>query len=312
MTGVDWDVVVIGRSFGGLSAALTLGRCRRSVLVIGTGGPRNAAVRHAHGLLTQDGGNPTELIAIAETQLDKYPSVAIIDGRVDTVAAVDSAAAVDTVAAAGRGGPGFRVTFDGRTVTASAVIVATGVNDDPPAIPGLAEHWGRGVYTCPFCDGFENQDTPLVVVGVPAWAPHTATMLLGWSSDVSVFVDGLEPDVAQRLRNAGIVVDSRSIRRVIGEGGRACGLELDDGSTLAIGAIFCAKLPIPNSALAVALGCGTDDFGLITVDAQRRTTVDGVWAVGDVTSMRHQMAFAIADGAAAAADCHMALTSRLA
>ena len=300
MADIDWDVVVIGRSFGGLSAALTLGRCRRSVLVIGTGGPRNAAVDHAHGLLTRDGTSPTELVAMAETQLEKYPSVALVDAHVDAVAPADR----DT------GGQAFRVTFEGRSVTASAIVLATGVNDDPPAIPGLAEHWGRGVYTCPFCDGFENQDTPLAVVGVPAWAPHTATMLLGWSSDVTVFVEGLEPEVTERLRGYGIVVDARSIARVTGEGGIATGIELDDGSTLAIGAIFCAKLPIPNSSLAIALGCSTDNFGLITVDAQKRTTVDGVWAVGDVTSMRHQMAFAIADGVAAAADCLMALQSR--
>ena len=300
MAGADWDVVVVGRSFGGLSAALTLGRCRRSVLVIGTGGPRNAAVHHAHGLLTRDGASPTELIAIAETELDKYPSIALVDGRVQTVATAKSDG----------GASEFQVTFDGRTVTASAIVLATGVNDDPPAIPGLAEYWGRGVYTCPFCDGFENQDTPLVVVGVPAWAPHTATLLLGWSNDVTVFVDGLEPDVIERLQVSGVVVDSRSIVRIMGEGDMASGLELDDGSTMAIGAIFCAKLLIPNSGLALALGCGTDDFGLITVDAQRRTTVDGVWAVGDVTGMRHQMAFAIADGAAAAADCAMSLPTR--
>jgi thioredoxin reductase len=288
----DLDVVVVGRSFAGLSAALTLGRVRRSVLVIGSGGPRNDAVLHAHGLLTRDGANPTDLVAAAEADLAKYPTVQLVDGRVDELS---------------RDGAGFRVSFDGRTSTAGKVILATGVNDDPPPIPGLAEHWGRGVFTCPFCDGFEHQDLPLAVVGDPAMAPHLAQLLTALSERVTVHASGLAPDVAAALGAAGVAVDPREVVRVVGDGSAVSGLELGDRSVEPTGAVFVAGMPHPNNQLALSLGCSVDELGYVTVDAAGGTDVDGVWAAGDLTTTRHQMTFAIAQGTSAAADCAKAL-----
>ena len=288
----DWDVVVVGRSFAGLSAALTLGRVRRSVLAIGSGGPRNEAVLHAHGLLTRDGTSPTELVAAAEADLAKYSSVQLVDGRVSDVR---------------RDAGAFKVTFDGRTSTAAQVVLATGVNDNPPPIPGLAEHWGRGVFTCPFCDGFEHQDLPLAVVGDPASAPHIAQLLTALSDRVTVHAAGMDADVVARLEAAGVVVDEREVVRVVGDGAVVTRLELGDGTVEPTGAVFVAGMPHPNSQLALLLGCAVDDLGFVTVDAMGRTDVDGVWAAGDVTTTRHQMSFAIAQGTSAAADCARAL-----
>jgi thioredoxin reductase len=288
----DWDVVVVGRSFAGLSAALTLGRVRRAVLVIGSGGPRNEAVLHAHGLLTRDGANPNDLVAAAEADLARYPSVELVDGRVSDLV---------------RDGAAFRVSFDGRTSSAATVILATGVNDDPPPIPGLAEHWGRGVFTCPFCDGFEHQDLRLAVVGDPAMAPHLARLLTAVSDQVTVHARGLAPDVAAGLAASGVGVDGREIVRVVGDGATVTGLEMGDGTVEPAGAVFVAGMPHPNSQLAVALGCSVDDLGYVTIDEAGRTDVAGVWAAGDVTTTRHQMSFAIAQGTSAAADCAKAL-----
>lgn len=291
-TPADWDVLVIGRSFAGLSAALTLARPRRSVLVVGQGGPRNASVRHAHGFLTRDGASPVEMVADAEAQLERYPTVDLVDDRVTSVERIDG---------------GFRATFGKRTTTATFVLIATGVNDDPPDIAGLADHWGRGVYTCPFCDGFEHQDLHLAVVGSTAFSPHTATMLRGWTDRVTLFAAGLPDDVASGLRGAGVVLDERAVVRVVGDGESVTALELDDGTRTEVGAVFSAALPRPNHGLAVDLGCELDEFGFVVVDADQRTTVEGVWAAGDVTSMRHQMVFAAADGARAAFDCYRSL-----
>src|SRR6478736_3914541 len=134
----DWDVLVVGRSYAGLAAALMAGRARRSVLVVGDGGPRNEAVLHVHGFPTRDGASPAELIELAERELERYPNVRLESGRVTELSGSVGA---------------FDVRFGPQRTTAAMVVLATGVNDTPPPIPGLAEHWGRGVFTCPFCDG---------------------------------------------------------------------------------------------------------------------------------------------------------------
>jgi thioredoxin reductase len=282
----DWDVIIVGRSFAGLSAALTLGRARRSVLVVGTGGPRNEAVGHAHGMLSRDHESPTAIIAVAEAQLARYPNIGLVDDRVLAIEPIGP-------------GAGFRATVGRRTTTATGVVLANGVNDDPMPIPGVAEHWGRGVFTCPFCDGWEHRDLHLAVIGDPAFAPHTGQLLTGWSDRVTVFCD-LDADVVERLAGFGVAVDDRPVARVLGDGAAVSGIELEDGTVVAVGAVFHARLPVPNTPLAVSLGCELAPMGFVVTDEMQRTTVDGVWAAGDLTGMRHQMSFAIADGAAAA------------
>lgn len=291
----DWDVLIVGRSFAGLSAALNLGRTRRSVLVVGTGGPRNEAVAHAHGLITTDGAAPTDLVAAAERELLKYPTVEVADAQVLEIAAADG---------------GFRALLGARPTTASRLVLATGVNDDPPAVPGLADHWGRGVFTCPFCDGFEHADSPLGVLGTPGHVAHVARLLTGWSDRVTAFEPALDPAAAADLVAHGVTVEDRAVARVIGDGTRLTGVELADGTALELGALFVARLPVPNHRLAIGLGCAVDDNGFVVVDPMRRTTVPGVWAVGDVTSMRANMALAIADGVTAALDCYAEMFER--
>ena len=296
----DWDVLIIGRSFAGLSAALMLGRARRSVLLVGTGGPRNEAVLHAHGLLTHDGASPGEILAAGEAQLARYPNVQVLDAR------------VTGLEHAPPGTPGFLADLGGRPASARAVVLATGVNDDPPPIPGLADHWGRGVFTCPFCDGWEHQDQPLSVVGDPAFGPHVAQLLRsGWSDRVTLFVGTLDEEVAEGLRERGVVVDEREVVRVHGDGDAVEELELADGDRVPVGAIFVAKMPVANTALAVGLGAALDEVGLVVTDEQRSTTVPGLFAVGDVRTRMHQMSMAIADGTMAGAAATALLLSEL-
>ena len=285
----DWDVVIVGRSYAGLSAALPLARMRRSVLVIGSGGPRNSAVLHTHGLLTRDGASPDDLMAAAEADLAKYPSVELVDGHVTALEREDD---------------GFRVTFDGRTSTATKVILATGVNDDPLPIPGLAEHWGRGVFTCPFCDGYEHQDLPLAVVGDPVRGAHGVRLLAALSDRVTLYAARPGPrrgGHARRVRRRG----RRSARSCESSATAARSPTSSWPTARASPPPPCSSPPSPTRTTSSRwpLGCSIDDVGQVIVDATGRTDVAGVWAVGDVTTMFHQMSIALAHGTAAGADC---------
>ena len=279
---LDWDVVVVGRSYAGLSTALTLGRARKSTLVIGDGGPRNEAVRHVHGLLTRDGADPNEFVRMAEADVSRYPTVEIVTGRVGGIESVDG---------------GFRVSFGGRTTTSRLIVLATGVNDNPPPIPGLTEHWGRGVFTCPFCDGYERADRPWALVGDPI-EPRQVRILTNWTDELTVFTSDEE-----RSRKAladvpadGWRLDSRPIRRIHGDGESVTHIELDDGTKIETAAVFVSPSFVPNSRLAADLGCRLDDRWFVEVDAMLATSVAGVFAVGDVTGPAHHMSVAIAHG----------------
>jgi thioredoxin reductase len=269
---IDWDVIIVGRSYAGLSTALTLGRARWATLLVGEGGPRNEAVRHVHGLLTRDGADPAEIVRIAEDELARYETVQIATDHVGGIERIDG---------------GFRVHLGPSTSTARAVVLATGVNDNPPAVAGLSEHWGRGVFTCPFCDGFERADRPWVLITDEA-APQHVTMLGNWASSVAVHT----PD---------------EVRRVHGDGEEVTHVELVDGTKLEAAAVFVGQTFTPNNRLALDLGCAVDERGLVVVDAMNQTTVDGVYAIGDLTRLGHHMSHAIADGTTAAA----AITHRL-
>lgn len=293
----DWDALVVGRSYAGLSAALNLGRARRSVLVAGRGGPRNEAVRHVHGLLTRDGAAPGDIIAAAEAELERYPTVELVDTRVTALAAID----------AGHGG--FRASFDRGVATAATVVLATGANDDPPPVPGLAERWGRGVFTCPYCDGFEHADTHLAVLGDAALVPHLSRVVTAWSDRVTALSGDLDPAARADLEAHGVRVEDRPVARLTGEG-PSLAVVLADGAEVPVGAVFVARLPTPNNGLAVELGCEVDANGFVLVDDFRRTTVPGVWAIGDVIPMRNNMAMGIADGVLAAVQVNGALLER--
>jgi thioredoxin reductase len=262
---MDWDVVIVGRSYAGLSAALLLGRARRSTLVIGEGGPRNEAVLHVHGMPTHDGSSLQDIIAVAETELERYQTVELVADRVHQLERLDG---------------GFRVRFGASVTTARFVMLATGVNDNPPGIAGMSELWGRGVFTCPFCDGYERADRPWVLIADPA-DPRQIAMLRNWTNDLTV-------------------VTPVAVRRIRGDGETVCHVELVDGAKLDTAAVFVGQYFRPNNQLAVALGAAVDEQGFVTVDGTRQTTVPGLYAIGDLVGPRHQIVVAMADGVTAA------------
>jgi thioredoxin reductase len=287
------DAIIIGGGPAGLSAALVLGRCRRDVLLLDAGRPRNAVTQALHGFLTRDGASPRELIAIAREQLGLYASVELRAG---------------TAVSCCRSGSGFEVrTEDGRSELSRMLILATGKRDELPEVPGLRELYGHSVFHCPYCDGFEVRDRALA-----AYSPRHAGLaleLLGWSGDVVLCTDGAElsDHELRALAGSPVRVETRRLARLEGEGGRLRRLVYADGTVLARDALFFSSPQEQGSSLAEMLGCRIVRSGAVATDELQLTTVPGVWVVGDASPGEQLAIIAAAEGARAAIDLHKAL-----
>jgi thioredoxin reductase len=259
-----WDCVVVGGGVAGLSAALVLGRARRRTLVLDGDGQSNRAAQHVGGLLGQDGTPPAELYAHAREQLAAYDAVVL-----------RRAEAVDARAE----GEGFVVELgnDGGEVRARALILATGMGYEVPDVPGFREHWGRAVFHCPFCHGWEVRDRPLVVYGRGDLADRQAALLRGWTDDVTVVDPG---DVA------GLRVEDGDLRSVIRH----------DGSEVPCDGVLVHAPLERRGLLPERLGLTLTDDGLVAVDAFARTSVPGVYAAGDLAVAPQQVAIALGSG----------------
>ncbi|MGW3961400.1 NAD(P)/FAD-dependent oxidoreductase [Amycolatopsis sp. NPDC005003] len=274
----SFDVLVVGGGAAGLSAALMLGRARRRVAVVDAGAPRNAPASHMHGFLSRDGLPPSELLEIGRGELRGY-GVELVEDR---VARLD---------------PGFTARLaGGRELTARRVLVATGVHDDLPDLPGLRESWGTDAVTCPYCHGYEVRDQPLGVLGTEPASVEHALLVRQWSPDVVYFAHTVPVSEEDRER-----LDARGIRVVEGlvtavrrEDGRLTGVELG-ARFVPRTALFLRTRTVPHDELLRDLGYVEGD-----VDPSGKTGVPGVWAAGNVVDARATVIIAAAQGAAAA------------
>lgn len=275
------DVLIVGGGPAGLSAALLLGRCRRRVLVCDAGEPRNRVTREVHGFLTRDPVPPATLRRIARAQLRHY-DVTIRDAKVVKVKRARS---------------GFAATLaDGALVHARKVLLATGVRDRLPDVPGLRALYGRSVFHCPYCDGWEVRDQPLAALGAGECGVALAHELRGWSDDVVLCTNG-EPlgDAARALD--GIPVVEARIRKLVGRRGRLERIVFEDGQVLARRALFVLQdieVPVPLHKLGE-----TDEDGCIVTDKLHRTRVPGIWVAGDAVRDVRFAIVAAAEGAKA-------------
>jgi thioredoxin reductase len=293
--GTNWDCIVVGGGAAGLSAALVLGRARRRTLLVDAGEPSNLPAEGIGGLLGHDGRPPAELYAMGRAELGAYPAVEVRDGTVDRGERVDGGIAVELA-----GG--------GRELT-RRVILATGMDYRPPDLPGLAPLWGRSVFHCPFCHGWEMRDAALGVLGGGPGGLHRSLLLRGWSEDVVLLSDGpaeLEPGDLERLSAAGVEVDERPVSRLIAQDGALAAVEFADGSTRAREGLLVPVTVAQRSPLAAQLGAEPAEPGPVAVDAlvvdtMFRTTAEGVSAAGDVSAQMQQVAGAISAGSMAAA-----------
>ena len=259
-----WDCVVVGGGVAGLGAALVLGRARRRTLVLDRGGQSNRAAAHVGGLLAQEGTSPDELYARARDQLALYDTVEIRDAE-----AVDARAE----------GDGFVVVLGdgGGEVRAGALVLATGMDYEVPDVPGFREHWGGGVFHCPFCHGWEVRDRPLVVYGDGEMAERQLALLRGWSSDVTVVGPG---------EMAGLRVDDGQVRAVVRR----------DGSEVACDAVLVHAPLRRRDRLPERLGLSLTEDGFVEVDRLGHTSVPGVYAAGDIAVAPQQVAIALGSG----------------
>ncbi|MFC4072884.1 NAD(P)/FAD-dependent oxidoreductase [Actinoplanes subglobosus] len=289
----EYDVAVVGGGAAGLSAALVLVRARRRVAVIDAGQPRNAPAAHMQGFLSRDGMAPADLLAAGRAEVTGYGG-RLIDG---TVREITPTAPVGAAA----GDAGFRVRLDDSTrLRARRVIVATGLRDEIPDIPGLAERWGRDVLHCPYCHGYEVRDRPLGVLGGSPESVDHALLIRQWSDDVTFFAHGYESTGAerQRLTARGIRVVDGIVNRVIIDGDRLAGIELDWAGMVAPHALFVRPRLVPADGLLAGLGA------VVTSERTGRTSLPGIWAAGNAVDPRAQVITAAGAGSAAAIDLH--------
>lgn len=281
-----YDVAVVGGGPAGLSAALLLGRARRRVLLLDSGEHRNDPARMMHGFLTRDGIPPAEFRRIAREQLAAYPEVELRDARVEAVE------------------PGFTLHLaEGATpVAARAVLLATGMADQLPEIPGLPELYGLDAWHCPYCDGWERRDQPMAVLGEGVAGYRMALEMRGWSSDLVLCCQGRRPEARHRARLAQLGIGLREARVVelLSEGGRLSALRLADGEVLPRSVLVLAAAQRQRSDLAQRLGCGLTRGGLIRAAHDGATEVPGLYVAGDAAPHLQMAVVAAAQGAMAA------------
>jgi thioredoxin reductase len=265
------DAVIVGGGPAGLSAALVLGRARKRVLVLDTGRPANLASQAVGGLLAQSGVAPIELRQAGREQLADHPNVEVRDGAV-----LDAASLAD----------GFAVELDGTSVRTRSLLLAHGLRYDPPALPGVEPLWGRSVFHCPFCDGWEVRDLSLAVHGSGPEAARSALVVAGWSSDVVLCTDGPAKLNGERaaLESAGVRVREEPIRELVGGSGWLRRIEFAAGPPEQPDAMFVRTRRGQPNGLAAALGCELTDAGTIVTDGDGRSGVPGVYAAGDTAT----------------------------
>ena len=284
------DVVIVGAGPAGLSAALMLGRCRRSVIVFDSGRPRNAASNGLHGYLTRDGIKPAEFLRLARTELEQYRTVRLRDEEVMEAECVP--------------GKGFVVALgSGERVESRKLLLATGVVDNLPDIPGFRELYGRSVFHCPYCDGWELCDLPMAIYGRGARGYGLALELTAWSRDLILCSDGppeIDGDGLARLERNGIKVREDRVSRLDGSGGVLSQVVFASGPPLDCRALFFTTGQYQRSDLLERLGCEFNDKGTVRTGKYETTHLPGLFVAGDASRAVQWVVVAASEGAEAA------------
>ena len=278
-----YDAVIVGGGPAGLSAALVLGRARKRVLVVDNDRPANAVSQGVGGLLGHDRVKPADLRDSGQRQLEEHANVELRHGSVEDAARIRDVFVVKAT--------------NGPPVRAHAIVLAHGLRYDPPPLPGIKELWGRSVFHCAFCDGWEVRERPLALHGSGPSAVRSAVVLAGWSNDVVLCTDGAPEPGDALLAAAGVRVRTEPIARLAGNDGRLEQIEFSHGPAERREALFVNTRRDQPNGLAAALGCELTSAGTIVTDADGRTNVAGVYAAGDAaTGHSRSVANAIGTG----------------
>lgn len=291
---MQYDVIVIGGSYSGMAAALQLVRARKSVRVIDAGARRNRFASHAHGFLGQDGADPGEIAAVARRQLEAYPMLSWHEGlAANVIGQVDA----------------FEVTtMDGTIHRGRRILLATGVADQLPPVAGLAERWGKAVFHCPYCHGYELAEGRIGVVATGSMSVHQAQFLTEWGHVTLLVNDAvsLGADARADLERSGVMIEEVPIENIEGH----ADVRMVDGRLLGFEGLFTAARCIPSCALAEDMGCLIEEtpMGLqVRVDSESKTSVPGIFACGDVAHFPHSVSIAVGHGALAGVHVHRSL-----
>jgi thioredoxin reductase len=291
---MQYDVIIIGGSYAGIAAALPLARARRKIMVIDAGRRRNRFAETSHGFLGRDGHAPGAIAEEAKEQLLAYTTVTWAEGK-----ALNAAKADD----------GFRVDMESeKSFDTKRLILALGVEDILPVIPGLRERWGRHVFHCPYCHGYELDQGHIGVLAVGPASIHQALMLPDWGRTTFFTNNVFTPDNEEsaQLVRRGVTVESTPVAEITGR----ADLRLADGRTVSLAGLFTAPATRPASPIAEQLGCAMEDGPLgpfIRVDGMKETSVPGVFACGDAARAAGNVSFAVGDGAMAGVAAHRSL-----
>ncbi|MEA1850880.1 NAD(P)/FAD-dependent oxidoreductase [Chryseobacterium sp. MHB01] len=280
----NFDVIIIGGSYAGLSAGMSLGRSLRNVLIIDSGKPCNRQTPHSHNFLTQDGKAPKEISEIAKEQVLKYETVSFFEGR---------------VAKTSQNSEGFEVEIDnGEKFSAKKIILASGVKDQIPDIKGFAECWGISVIHCPYCHGYEVKGKKTGILSNGDLAFEFSKLVFNLSKDLSLFTNGectLNEEQAERFSQNKINIVEDEIKEIVHESGNIRKIVFKNGSEKALEALY-AKIPFEQNINTEDLQLELTEHGFIKIDHFHKTSTDGVFACGDNTTMMRSVANAVAQG----------------
>lgn len=285
-----FDVIVVGGSYAGMSAALQLVRAKRRVLILDTGEPRNRRARHAHGFMGRDGSAPTHIAQEGRSQLLSYPTVRWHEDRAVSAGRAD--------------GGTFQIDCEsGEWFTGKRVVLAYGVRDTLPAITGLAERWGTSVFHCPYCHGYELSSCAIGVIACASDPLATQALLLSEWGHVTLFCTGEAPLHGEQLKAQAYGVEPVPIARI----SSVATVQLEDGTEHEMDALFVSPKSQLSTDLAEQLGCELEDMACIRTNAAKQTTVEGVYACGDAARASGSIALAVGEGALAGVAVHQSL-----
>ncbi|WP_028776856.1 NAD(P)/FAD-dependent oxidoreductase [Shimazuella kribbensis] len=293
------DCAIIGGGPAGLNAALVLGRAKRNVILFDDNNPRNRVTKESHGFITRDGIHPMEFRKIAHQEISHYPSVEMQNVRITKVE-TDKYPAYFCLTQA-----------DGEKIYAKNIILATGLKENLPAINGINDFYGKSLFNCPYCDGWELRNKPLIVISEQQNVFHLTTMVWNWSQDLIVCTNGqqnLNRKQKEKLEQKGIQVQDQKIISLVGKDGQLERVIFENHEVQRMGGFISPRL-IQASSFHELLGCEADDQGKIIKDDFGRTNIKGVYVAGDTITPSHLISSA-AEGSRAAMGVNADLTER--
>ena len=292
----NFDVIIIGGSFAGLSAALSLGRSLRNVLIIDNGMPCNRQTPHSHNFITQDGKTPKQIATLAKKQVSQYKTIKFYNGP-----------AVDAT----KKEKGFEIkTQAGDLFRSRKMIIATGLKDIMPDINGFAECWGISVIHCPYCHGYEVRNEKTGILGNSDYGFEFSRLVSNWTKDLTLYTNGkstLPMERVKKLTGHNISIVETEIQRFDHVKGKIQNIVFRDNSATSITAIYARPSSVQHSEIASQLGCEFTEQGRVKVDTSQHTTIEGAFACGDCASSTRDIALAVSSGMIAGGTCNKEL-----